>query len=240
MAAVRLQRDQNLSGHCLRCGGDVVIRECPENGFLGLPVAHVLVLDRPEELRGVHRGREAQPLERPLVLGELLLHLRKLRAVLLRPLGSAGCLREPAGDRLVGGHPLEEVDLEGEVVHRLPHRRVQLGDLRPALDVLEVLLANYHPVLEHALQLVSWDAGGELLERHRQGRREVAVRVVLAAVSQNAVRAANDRRVSAVRLLAAGDWVLPDGVTLAADVHRAALEGDRQRVAVQLLQQSAA
>mmetsp|Transcript_54220 Transcript_54220/g.159519 ORF Transcript_54220/g.159519 Transcript_54220/m.159519 type:complete len:822 (+) Transcript_54220:293-2758(+) len=168
------------------------------------------------------------------------MHLLELRAAPLRPLGAAGGLGEPDGDGLVGGHLLEEVDLEGQVVHGLPHGCVQIGDLGPRLDVLEILLPNDHPVFEDALQLVACDAIGELLEGHRQRLREVAVRVVLPAIPQHAVLATNHRRVAAIGLLAAGDWVLSDRVHSAADVHRAALEGDREGVAVQLLQQPAA
>mmetsp|Transcript_64826 Transcript_64826/g.163285 ORF Transcript_64826/g.163285 Transcript_64826/m.163285 type:complete len:290 (+) Transcript_64826:678-1547(+) len=63
--------------------------------------------------------------------------------------------------------------------------------------------------------------------------------VVLPAVPQHSVLEPHDGRVAPVGLLAAGDRVLADREGLPTDVHRATLEGHAERVAVQLLQQTA-
>mmetsp|Transcript_5894 Transcript_5894/g.14965 ORF Transcript_5894/g.14965 Transcript_5894/m.14965 type:complete len:281 (+) Transcript_5894:805-1647(+) len=70
--------------------------------------------------------------------------------------------------------------------------------------------------------------------------KHLALLIVLAPVAQHAGRVADHRRVARVRLLAAGDGVLANREALVAHVHGAALEGHRERVAVDLLQQAAA
>mmetsp|Transcript_52210 Transcript_52210/g.117272 ORF Transcript_52210/g.117272 Transcript_52210/m.117272 type:complete len:276 (-) Transcript_52210:1880-2707(-) len=194
----------------------------------------------------VHCLGEPELVQRGGVLREPRLQGRELGSRLGRggPLRSACGLGEPHGQGGWRRHLLEELGLGADVVDGARDGGLEVGlrDLRPAADVHPRLLLDHRPVHEDELEHVALHARGvaELGDAHRQRARHHALCVVLAAVAEDAVGVAQDGRVAGVRLLPSRDGVFADRVRLLANVHGAALERARERVAVDLLQQSAA
>merc|ERR1719284_1892971 len=194
----------------------LVISQFPKHLFLRLLLAHVVGLDVFQHLGRAHGVRDAELLKSCCVLREAFLDGWQMRRMCMFPFRAAGGLGQANCNGLFGGHLLEEVHFQGQVVDRLAHGREQgwFRDSCTRLNVLEGLLNKKITVLKDLHQFVAWNALHELLVRHGQTADHVSVGIVLSPVAQHAACVTDDWWVSTIRLLPPAIGSFPTGYVL--------------------------